>query len=67
MYRYYREGQLLERYGEVLAIILRLRQICCHPGLLSKAAKAAAEALGMYHDSRLVLHFCCAESFCTEH
>ena len=37
-YRYFRQGTLLHHYGEVLAILMRLRQICCHPRLVGRAA-----------------------------
>ncbi|XP_048844341.1 helicase-like transcription factor isoform X3 [Brienomyrus brachyistius] len=32
--RYFREGTVLTNYADVLAILLRLRQLCCHPQLL---------------------------------
>ena len=44
--RFMRRGTLLQQYAQVLAIILRLRQICVHQGLLNKAALAAAAAIG---------------------
>ncbi|XP_074657843.1 uncharacterized protein LOC141910879 [Tubulanus polymorphus] len=41
--RYCRQGTLLHHYGEVLTILLRLRQICCHPFLVTKAAKVSMQ------------------------
>ncbi|KAH9523505.1 hypothetical protein Btru_040176 [Bulinus truncatus] len=35
---YYRKGTLLNNYGTVLTILLRLRQLCCHPQLVAMAA-----------------------------
>ncbi|XP_059159117.1 helicase-like transcription factor [Physella acuta] len=35
---YYREGTLLDNYGAVLTILLRLRQMCCHPRLIPRSA-----------------------------
>ncbi|XP_071949768.1 helicase-like transcription factor [Antedon mediterranea] len=44
--RYFRAGTLLHHYGDVLSILLRLRQLCCHPALCNRArAKAEIEAL----------------------
>ncbi|XP_033118246.1 helicase-like transcription factor [Anneissia japonica] len=44
--RYFRAGTLLHHYGDVLSILLRLRQLCCHPALCNKARfKAEIEAL----------------------
>ncbi|XP_064806427.1 helicase-like transcription factor isoform X2 [Oncorhynchus masou masou] len=34
--RYVAEGTVLRNYADVLAILVRLRQFCCHPGLLGK-------------------------------
>ncbi|XP_050395446.1 helicase-like transcription factor [Patella vulgata] len=48
--RYFQEGTLLHHYSQVLAILLRLRQLCIHPMLCSKAAhgvQRAMEMLGM--------------------
>jgi len=44
--RYFRQGTLLHHYGEVLAIMMRLRQMCCHPFLVAKAADKIAETIG---------------------
>ncbi|KAK0069593.1 helicase-like transcription factor [Biomphalaria pfeifferi] len=35
---YYRKGILLNNYGTVLTILLRLRQLCCHPQLVAIGA-----------------------------
>lgn len=32
--RYVKEGTVLTNYADVLAILVRLRQLCCHPALL---------------------------------
>ncbi|XP_034433159.1 helicase-like transcription factor isoform X1 [Hippoglossus hippoglossus] len=34
--RYVAEGSVLRNYADVLAILMRLRQHCCHPDLLAK-------------------------------
>lgn len=34
--RYVAEGTVLRNYADVLAILMRLRQHCCHPDLLAK-------------------------------
>ncbi|MBN3326808.1 HLTF factor, partial [Atractosteus spatula] len=39
--RYFREGTVLTNYADVLAILVRLRQVCCHPGLLRNSPGAA--------------------------
>jgi len=44
--RYFRQGTLLHHYGEVLAIMMRLRQICCHPRLVAKAADKITQTIG---------------------
>ncbi len=36
-------GTLLNNYGEVLVILTRLRQLCCHPKLCTAALEAAAK------------------------
>uniref|UniRef100_A0A8C3ALT9 Helicase-like transcription factor n=1 Tax=Cyclopterus lumpus TaxID=8103 RepID=A0A8C3ALT9_CYCLU len=36
--RYVTEGTVLRNYADVLAILIRLRQHCCHPDLLSKTS-----------------------------
>ncbi|XP_040915954.1 helicase-like transcription factor isoform X2 [Toxotes jaculatrix] len=36
--RYVAEGTLLRNYADVLVILMRLRQHCCHPDLLAKAS-----------------------------
>ena len=44
--RYFCQGTLLHHYGEVLAVMMRLRQMCCHPFLVAKAADKIAETIG---------------------
>ncbi|XP_016341651.1 helicase-like transcription factor isoform X2 [Sinocyclocheilus anshuiensis] len=34
--RYFEEGTIMTNYADVLAILVRLRQYCCHPGLVGK-------------------------------
>ncbi|XP_043080880.1 helicase-like transcription factor [Puntigrus tetrazona] len=34
--RYFEEGTMMTNYADVLAILVRLRQYCCHPSLLGK-------------------------------
>ncbi|XP_026195328.1 helicase-like transcription factor [Anabas testudineus] len=36
--RYVAEGTVLSNYAHVLAILMRLRQLCCHPDLLAKTS-----------------------------
>ncbi|XP_070776033.1 helicase-like transcription factor [Enoplosus armatus] len=36
--RYVAEGTVLRNYADVLAILMRLRQLCCHPDLLAKTS-----------------------------
>uniref|UniRef100_A0A9J7ZFE0 Helicase like transcription factor n=1 Tax=Cyprinus carpio carpio TaxID=630221 RepID=A0A9J7ZFE0_CYPCA len=33
---YFEEGTIMTNYADVLAILVRLRQYCCHPGLVAK-------------------------------
>ncbi|XP_051942734.1 helicase-like transcription factor isoform X2 [Hippocampus zosterae] len=42
--RYLAEGTVLRNYADVLAILMRLRQHCCHPDLLSKTVSDAGLA-----------------------
>ncbi|XP_037341930.2 helicase-like transcription factor [Pungitius pungitius] len=42
--RYVTEGTVLRNYADVLAILMRLRQHCCHPDLLAKASSDLAAA-----------------------
>ncbi|XP_059159107.1 helicase-like transcription factor [Physella acuta] len=42
--RYFQQGTLLHHYGEVLAILIRLRQLCCHPLLVAKAIAKVMES-----------------------
>ncbi|KAK3777641.1 hypothetical protein RRG08_021753 [Elysia crispata] len=41
--RYFSQGTLLHHYGEVLAILTRLRQLCCHPLLVASAVNKVLE------------------------
>ncbi|XP_070698895.1 helicase-like transcription factor [Pempheris klunzingeri] len=36
--RYVAEGSILRNYADVLAILMRLRQHCCHPDLMAKTS-----------------------------
>uniref|UniRef100_A0A8C2PN79 Helicase-like transcription factor n=1 Tax=Cyprinus carpio TaxID=7962 RepID=A0A8C2PN79_CYPCA len=36
LYRYFEEGTVMTNYADVLAILVRLRQHCCHPSLVGK-------------------------------
>uniref|UniRef100_A0AAX7SWA6 Helicase-like transcription factor n=1 Tax=Astatotilapia calliptera TaxID=8154 RepID=A0AAX7SWA6_ASTCA len=40
--RYVAEGTVLRNYADVLAILMRLRQHCCHPDLLAKMSSDLA-------------------------
>ncbi|XP_058471850.1 helicase-like transcription factor [Solea solea] len=42
--RYVAEGTMLGNYADVLVILMRLRQHCCHPGLLSKTSPESGAA-----------------------
>uniref|UniRef100_A0A667ZEB4 Helicase like transcription factor n=1 Tax=Myripristis murdjan TaxID=586833 RepID=A0A667ZEB4_9TELE len=42
--RYMAEGTVLRNYADVLAILMRLRQLCCHPDLLAKISSDLAAA-----------------------
>jgi len=52
--RYFRQGTLLHHYGEVLAIMMKLRQMCCHPMLVAKDSDKISQAIG-----QSVLVLCC--------
>ncbi|XP_012885373.1 PREDICTED: helicase-like transcription factor isoform X1 [Dipodomys ordii] len=39
--RYFNEGTVLAHYADVLGLLLRLRQICCHTHLLTNAGSAS--------------------------
>jgi SNF2 family DNA or RNA helicase len=45
--RFFKQGTLLRHYGEVLAIMVRLRQMCCHPFLVVKTASAVNDLIGI--------------------
>ncbi|XP_069474423.1 helicase-like transcription factor isoform X2 [Ambystoma mexicanum] len=36
--RYFNEGTVLTHYADVLALLVRLRQLCCHPHLVSNTS-----------------------------
>ncbi|XP_017158143.1 helicase-like transcription factor isoform X2 [Poecilia reticulata] len=42
--RYVAEGSVLKNYADVLVILMRLRQYCCHPDLIGKIAADLASA-----------------------
>ncbi|XP_066266289.1 helicase-like transcription factor [Branchiostoma lanceolatum] len=44
--RYFREGSVLTHYADVLAVLLRLRQLCCHPSLVAQALQSLTDAVG---------------------
>ncbi|XP_066455315.1 helicase-like transcription factor isoform X1 [Eleutherodactylus coqui] len=42
--RYFREGTVLTHYADVLAVLVRLRQLCCHPHLVSSSFSSTSLA-----------------------
>ncbi|XP_040283968.1 helicase-like transcription factor [Bufo bufo] len=42
--RYFNEGTVLTHYADVLAVLVRLRQLCCHPHLVSSSSSSASLA-----------------------
>ncbi|XP_073530747.1 helicase-like transcription factor [Phyllobates terribilis] len=63
--RHFQEGTTLTHFAEVLVVLLRLRQVCCHPHLvsgefssISPAASSTAEELRekLIHKIKLVLN-----------
>jgi len=40
-------GTVMKNYANVLVIIMRLRQLCCHPNLCLKAVNKLQKALDM--------------------
>ncbi|XP_040205021.1 helicase-like transcription factor isoform X2 [Rana temporaria] len=42
--RYFNEGTVLTHYADVLAVLVRLRQICCHPHLVSTSLSNSLSA-----------------------
>uniref|UniRef100_H3AGZ3 Helicase like transcription factor n=1 Tax=Latimeria chalumnae TaxID=7897 RepID=H3AGZ3_LATCH len=42
--RYFNEGTVLTHYADILAILVRLRQLCCHPHLVSRAVTSVGPA-----------------------
>ncbi|XP_030837524.1 helicase-like transcription factor isoform X1 [Strongylocentrotus purpuratus] len=43
--KYFQQGSVLNHYGDILAILMRLRQLCCHPALCAKAAANLCQAI----------------------
>ncbi|XP_074860180.1 helicase-like transcription factor [Carettochelys insculpta] len=41
--RYFSEGTVLAHYADVLGILLRLRQLCCHPHLCRNASSSSCQ------------------------
>nr|XP_025036939.1 helicase-like transcription factor isoform X1 [Pelodiscus sinensis] len=39
--RYFNEGTILAHYADVLGVLLRLRQLCCHPHLCTNASSSS--------------------------
>ncbi|XP_031418878.1 helicase-like transcription factor [Clupea harengus] len=52
--RYVKQGTVLTNYADVLAILVRLRQLCCHPGLLGSYAGAGEPSTPSELRERLV-------------
>ncbi|KAM3595017.1 uncharacterized protein V6R79_017166 [Siganus canaliculatus] len=52
--RYVAEGTVLRNYADVLAILMRLRQHCCHPDLLAKTSELGAAATPAELRERLI-------------
>ncbi|XP_075873771.1 helicase-like transcription factor isoform X2 [Nelusetta ayraudi] len=42
--RYVTDGTILRNYADVLVILMRLRQLCCHPDLLARTSPDAGAA-----------------------
>ncbi|XP_071999196.1 helicase-like transcription factor isoform X1 [Engystomops pustulosus] len=42
--RYFNEGTLMTHYADVLALLVRLRQLCCHPHLVSSTLSSSSIA-----------------------
>ncbi|XP_018424390.1 PREDICTED: helicase-like transcription factor [Nanorana parkeri] len=42
--RYFNEGTVLTHYADVLAVLVRLRQLCCHPHLVSSKLSSSLSA-----------------------
>ncbi|XP_063772026.1 helicase-like transcription factor [Pseudophryne corroboree] len=40
--RYFNEGTVLTHYADVLAVLMRLRQLCCHPHLVSSRVSSSS-------------------------
>ena len=47
--RYFKTGSVFQNYADVLAILMRLRQLCCHPKLCAKA-QALASSESKYYE-----------------
>lgn len=41
--KYFKTGNVLQNYADVLAILMRLRQLCCHPKLCATAPALASK------------------------
>ncbi|KAL4635873.1 helicase-like transcription factor [Arapaima gigas] len=44
--RYFREGTVMTNYADILAMLVRLRQLCCHPQLLGSSGTSDAGLVG---------------------
>ncbi|XP_068810906.1 helicase-like transcription factor isoform X8 [Struthio camelus] len=42
--RFFREGTVLARYADILGVLLRLRQLCCHPRLCTNTSSSSFSA-----------------------
>lgn len=52
--RYFQEGTIMTNYADVLAILVRLRQYCCHPSLVGKYTGAGDPATPSELRERLI-------------
>uniref|UniRef100_A0A8C0J4D9 Helicase like transcription factor n=1 Tax=Chelonoidis abingdonii TaxID=106734 RepID=A0A8C0J4D9_CHEAB len=41
--RYFNEGTVLAHYADVLGVVLRLRQLCCHPHLCTNTSSSSCQ------------------------
>uniref|UniRef100_A0A8C3SU50 Helicase like transcription factor n=1 Tax=Chelydra serpentina TaxID=8475 RepID=A0A8C3SU50_CHESE len=42
--RYFNEGTVLAHYADVLGVLLRLRQLCCHPHLCTNTSSSSCDS-----------------------
>ncbi|XP_069831488.1 helicase-like transcription factor [Dendropsophus ebraccatus] len=53
--RYFKEGTVLTHYADVLAVLVRLRQLCCHPNLVPSNFSSASAANSTPEELRVKL------------